>query len=203
LALPIRERLERKISRLPDSPGCWLWTGVVNQYGYGCIGMSTGARARARRWRPALAHRVAYAQYKGPIPADMGVLHRCDTRSCVNPEHLFLGTNADNTADMISKGRARFSCGGTSGENHWNAKLTQVQVDEIRVRLRGGEARVALARAYGVSYYAIRNIEQSKRWVGATNEAGVAPATRDESRSQGCSNGRTPSVSLVAPEGAE
>ena len=80
--------------------GCWLWTGSLSDDGYGC----TGARYTGTTLR---ANRVAYELYVGPIPPGKQVLHSCDNRKCVSPEHLFLGTLQDNMDDMWAKGRAR------------------------------------------------------------------------------------------------
>jgi hypothetical protein len=91
-------------ARLDRSGPCWLWTGTTNGVGYGQI------RIDGKRWT---THRLAWTLAYGPIPEGMCVLHRCDTRACCNPEHLFLGTVADNNRDMGKKGRA----GGWIGHN--------------------------------------------------------------------------------------
>ena len=104
-ALGLQVRLERMVSPEPNT-GCWLWTGATVPFGYGRInGGRTGVGVL-------LAHRASWEIYRGPVPEELCVLHRCDIPQCVNPDHLFLGTHADNVADKIAKGRARF---GTSG----------------------------------------------------------------------------------------
>lgn len=113
------------------------------------------------RYKLLRAHRAAYELFVGPIPVGMWVLHRCDNPPCVNPHHLFLGTNTDNVHDMIAKGRNR------TGESHTNAKLTESDVNEIRrIYERGDMERGArpLARKYGVSSTAISNIVQGRVW---------------------------------------
>ena len=88
-------RFEEKFIPEPNT-GCWIWMVGANKQGYGLF-WADG--------RPTRAHRFAYAKYVGPIPDGLHVLHRCDVPSCVNPAHLFLGTNADNVADREIKGR--------------------------------------------------------------------------------------------------
>lgn len=85
--------LERTIPE-PNS-GCWIWLGSLDRKGYGRIGGHT------------LAHRRIYSELVGAIPSGLCLCHRCDTPACVNPEHFFLGTRADNNFDMFRKGRAR------------------------------------------------------------------------------------------------
>lgn len=83
--------------KVEKTGGCWLWRGATNPKGYGRTGVGSH--------RSALAHRLSWNLAHGQIPAGLFVLHRCDTPGCVRPDHLFLGTAADNTADMIRKGR--------------------------------------------------------------------------------------------------
>ena len=107
-SVPMAERLERHIERDPNS-GCWLWTGWVNPQGYGVIRFWQSGKASSR-----LAHRISWETVSGPIPKwtgphSLSVCHRCDTPACINPDHLFLGTHADNNRDMYAKKRGRNS----------------------------------------------------------------------------------------------
>jgi HNH endonuclease len=99
--MPIEDRFWPKVSR---GEGCWLWVGSVLKSGYGQIEIKTGPGKRDRRTER--AHRIAWMLSFGQIPEGAEVLHTCDTPLCVRPDHLFLGTQADNIADCISKGRA-------------------------------------------------------------------------------------------------
>lgn len=104
-----------------------------------------------------LAHRVAYRLYLGDFPPDICVLHKCDNPLCVNPEHLFLGTRADNTADMMQKGRNA----KVAGELNPNRKLTEELAAQIR--LAPGKHR-DIAKEYGVTHTTIGDIKRGKIW---------------------------------------
>lgn len=146
-----RERLEARSEPVPGT-GCLLWTGAVDTSGYGIIGVN-------RRLQK--THRLAYEISVGPIPDGLQVLHKCDTRTCVNPAHLFVGTIADNMADRNRKGRQAKNQGMRSGL----AKLNDQQVLEIRRRYaQGGISMRQLAREYGVTKYPIQRIINRVGW---------------------------------------
>lgn len=126
--------------------GCWEWTGSRQPNGYGAFHIN-GKTVRA--------HRFSYEQAKGSIPEGTFVCHSCDNPSCVNPDHLWLGSPADNAADMATKGRAN------SGEDRHNAKLTCEAVRSIREDPRNVGA---IAELYGVSYSAVRFIKKGLKW---------------------------------------
>lgn len=114
--------------------GCWLWKAARDKWGYGQHGV---------KMRRVQAHRFSYEMTKGPIPKGMLVLHRCDTPLCVRPDHLFAGTDADNKADSVAKGRH------AHGERNSHAKLTEDQVRAVR-RDWTGENKLELAARYNV-----------------------------------------------------
>jgi len=143
----ILERFEEKYIPEPMS-GCFLWTASVNNSGYGWIGVNG---------KTVGAHRLSYELFIGSVPDGLCVLHKCDVRSCVNPDHLFLGTYKDNRADMIAKGRAP----DMKGVNGGGAKLTEEQVLEIRVA--SGTHR-QIASRYGIVNSLVSYIKNRKSW---------------------------------------
>lgn len=142
----------RLLSRIEvcDQTGCWNWTASKTQRGYGQFWNGVTMRS---------SHRVSYELHRGPIAEGMHVLHRCDNPACINPDHLFLGTNADNMADRDAKGR------GARGQRYKFTKLTPEDVLAIRAAEgTEGPARHAIAAKYGISNKYIRKIWDRKSW---------------------------------------
>jgi HNH endonuclease len=130
--------------------GCWEWIGTRNPAGYGVLNVRESAR---------LAHRIAYTLAYGQIPEGLHVMHRCDNPGCVRPDHLSVGTIADNNADMDAKGRRRSN--PPKGSTNPNAKLTEASVRAIR---RSSVMGVVLARKYGVSQTIISAVRRGLTW---------------------------------------
>ena len=136
-------------SKADAKTGCWIWQKGKDKDGYGQFTFKN------KHFR---AHRVAYRLFVGKIPKGMFVLHKCDTPSCVNPAHLFLGTNDDNMADMVEKERQQ------KGIEKENSKLTDDQVREIKKRLLGTETISDIARDYPIDRKVVSRIKAGKTW---------------------------------------
>lgn len=142
---------------------CWEWTGTRNKGGKG------GTHGRMfLDGRMVLAHRLSWELHVGPIPEGMCVLHKCANPPCVNPRHLYVGTQADNARDRSAdgnstKGRAMPEC-GHPGESHRCAKLTDEKVREARRRYANGETQADLAREMGVRNNTLSVAIRRKTW---------------------------------------
>lgn len=122
--------------------GCWIWMAGSSGDGYGI-------------YRSVRAHRYSWRMHFGKIPPGMHVLHRCDVPLCVNPDHLFLGTHAENMGDKQAKGRC------ARGENHPDARLTAADVRAIRL---SSETNATLAERYGVGLTTVWKARNGRTW---------------------------------------
>jgi hypothetical protein len=139
------DRFDTKFFPDPNS-GCWLWEGAVDSFGYGQFwheGKMVGA------------HRFSFEKKTGVAPGDMLVLHKCHNPHCVNPGHLYLGTNRQNAGDKVRAGRQ------AKGVGHGCAKLTEAEVLEI---LSTGGTNKVIAKQFGVSGSLVGQIKSKKRW---------------------------------------
>lgn len=163
-----QSQIEQFWSKCKKTEGCWGWEGSI---------FKTGGYA-AFYIRPKLyrASRVSFKIATGSDPGNLFVCHRCDNPACVNPDHLFLGSCADNVADSISKGRRNYKRGRQHwshlrpelvprGERHSQSKLTSDMVNEIRrLRAAGNTTMSALSRRFGVSVRHIYRIVRNQKW---------------------------------------
>lgn len=137
--------------------GCWIWQKFKDKDGYGFIRVN-GVRQRA--------HRYSYLIFVGDIPDGMVVCHKCDNPSCVNPNHLFVGTKKDNTQDMFAKGRnGKFD--RLKGSKHPNTSLNETDVLSI---FHSSKSYSALSKQYGVGKSSIARIKHGKTWAHITQD---------------------------------
>lgn len=141
------DRFMDKVSPEPNS-GCWLWTATVDSCGYGLFGV--GGSGNSKR-----AHRVSYEMFKGSIGDGLKVCHRCDNPSCVNPDHLFCGTDADNMADRDSKNRT--AKGSKNGKSVLNEELVMFIRNDRR-------SERAIASEIGVSRGTVNAVRSGRTW---------------------------------------
>jgi len=133
---------------------CWLWTAAKTKFGHGVMGKGKRGEGLYK------AHRLSWIIHNGPIPKMLCVCHVCDIPSCVNPRHLFLGTQQDNIMDAVEKGRQTGSP-GLPGESNPFSKLTKSQVEEIRT---SSVSSRKLAAIYGVGKSQILRIKNGVAW---------------------------------------
>lgn len=149
----VLERFTQQYIPEPNS-GCWLWQGAFSRMGYGAFSVDSV---------PKRANRVSYELFKGPIPPGLFVLHRCDTPACVNPDHLYAGTDKDNVRDMVARNRMNFS-NQIRGERHHQSKLNAATVRMLRESNHYRHRARDLAKEYGVSKTAINRALKGLSW---------------------------------------
>jgi len=146
----IKNRFYAKVL-LPNDNGCMEWIGSLSPIGYGGFLVKS---------KSIIAHRFSYEMHIGKIPKGLHVLHKCDNRRCVAPDHLWLGTHKDNMKDMGDKNRRAH----LSGENASNVKLTELCVRDIKNKLAKGQTHISIAKEYGVDKTTITAINLKRNW---------------------------------------
>lgn len=136
---------------IDTNSGCWLWTGNVDHYGYGRVGY------KMKTFR---ASRASIIIFEGKDPGKLFVCHKCDNPLCVNPGHLFLGTQKDNMSDAKKKGRT------AAGSKCGTAKLTESDIPKIFEMAKTGMAHLEISKKFGVSRSNIGSILNKKLWHG-------------------------------------
>ena len=147
-------------SKVQKTDGCWLWTSSCNSNGYGQISSGRG------NLRPLAVHRVSWELHNGPIPEDKWVLHTCDVRNCVRPDHLYLGTVLENNRDIVNRGRHYMLGHGElrAGTNHASAILNWDLVTMIREEHAKGVQVKQLALRLGYSASLIWLVVNNRGW---------------------------------------
>jgi HNH endonuclease len=146
-----QERFFKAISNETDNNNCWLWIGCLSKQGYGIFHVNK---------KTMMTHRYSWILHYGEIPEKMFVCHKCDNRKCVNPEHLFLGTNHENVIDMLKKGRKN----PIKGSRHPSAKLNENDVIKIKILIKEGVILNKIAKMFNIGKRQISYIKNNITW---------------------------------------
>lgn len=158
--ISLSERFHKHVGT-EDANGCipWMASRSKNRFGKPTYGQLTyRLNGKSKTYN---THRLAWLFAFGEIPTGMHVLHRCDNPICLNPDHLFLGTNADNMEDRNKKGRTK---GCTGGEQHPKAKMTDAKVKKMRRQFAEGVRIYVLAKQYGIRQVTVAKIVYRRTW---------------------------------------
>lgn len=139
--------------------GCWEWTATKNNKGYGCFSARQIIPGRKTK---ALAHRLSYAYFKGPIPPGQNILHSCDNPACVNPDHLRAGSQSENISESVAKGRKPLA--NIRGEQIGTSRLTAEKVFSIREKYLAGVPRAQIASEADISEVTIKRVVSGRSW---------------------------------------
>lgn len=153
--------MDRFWSKVKRNGVCLEWQAFRNKLGYGMFRWAKESKSMM------LAHRASWILVNGEIPDGQLVLHRCDNPSCVNPEHLFLGTNADNVADRDGKGRTS-RARRNIGEEHPLSLLNEEKVRQIRELVANGQTHRLVAEKFGIHFGTVSDVVNRKRWKHVT-----------------------------------
>ena len=155
MAYKAAPKTERFWAKVDKTESCWLWTASRQSFGYGTFMLTKGKFTRA--------HRFSWELHNGPVPKGLFVLHRCDVPSCINPDHLYLGTDRDNARDRRERGRwKRKKPHDQWGEKNPNAILSDAEVAAMLADLATGGRPVSVARKYGIKYKTLWAIRRRK-----------------------------------------
>jgi hypothetical protein len=171
---PLLDQIDHQLEQVADAiqshevteSGCWEYHRSKNSYGYGRIYL---AASPGRVAFNAFAHRVSYAFHHRVDPLNSRVCHKCDNPACINPDHLFLGTHADNMADMAAKRR------GLDGEKNHTAKLTEAMVLAVVGEIKKGRSNKQIAERLPISHKQVSLIRLGKSWKHFLAEIGYDP----------------------------
>jgi len=148
----VEKRFWRYVAKGQPVDSCWLWAGARQPKGYGTLNVEG---------KSVKAHRLSYELHHGPIPKGLHVLHRCDNPPCVNPAHLWAGTNMENIADKMAKGREP----NLKGEKHPLAMLTEADVKQIRaLHAAGGLNYAQIGARFGVEKHVVGMVIRRETW---------------------------------------
>lgn len=158
----IKNRLLSKVV-VDQAIGCWNWTGSKIKFGYGRIGVDDKTYS---------AHRLSYQVFRGEIPEGLYVCHKCDNPACINPDHLFLGTQRDNMQDALRKGRIKLPDNGGAqykpGNKAFNRVLPDNQVIEIKGMLKNGVSPSIIARKMNLKRQVVADIKRGQAYFDIT-----------------------------------
>lgn len=147
--IPTEEQLKRINLFVNKNQECWVWTGSLNSYGYGTATF---------QGKQALIHRLFYKLYVGLIKPGYLICHKCDNRSCCNPDHLYQGTPQQNAEDCAARGKT------ARGERQGSAKLTREKVEELRSLYEDGRTQKSLAEQFKISQSNVSKITRRASW---------------------------------------